>query len=369
MQQQKLRVLVVDDAVDYRRILADFIEGLDDTELAGTSARGALALGKLAQTKVDLVLLDAEMPEMSGLDTLREIRRLHTASVIMMSDGSTRNERPHLVAEGLDVLGFLEKPASLATGGADLLLRIRSLMQKMHLRRNLRGAEPALVISAPPRIVEAPKPSPVTLPHVPKAGRIDVVLIGISTGGPEALMHLIPSLPADLGVPVLIVQHMPPLFTASLARDLDRRSPLTVREATQGEPILPNTVLIAPGGHHMIVRSRPDPARGGDELLIGFDDGPPENSCRPSVDVLFRSAAKHYAGHAMAIVMTGMGNDGLGGMRELKRTGCLSITQSEKTCVVYGMPLAVDEAGLSDEQVPLPMLASRILRAVKGERA
>jgi two-component system chemotaxis response regulator CheB len=326
----------------------------------------------MTQTSIDLVLLDCEMAEMTGLETLREIRRHHgSTNVIMLSDGSTRNENSEAMAKELGALGFLYKPASQG-GNGELLTSIKSLMQKVHIHRNLRGT----VLAAPKGEVirtAAAAPASPSLPvqakGFPKASRIDVVLIGVSTGGPEALMQLIPSLPADLGVPVLIVQHMPPLFTASLARDLDRRSALSVKEAAQGEAIHPNVVLIAPGGRHMIVRARPDLVHGGQELLIGFDDGPPENSCRPAVDVLFRSAARHYAGRALAVVMTGMGSDGCEGIRALKHAGCLAITQSEKTCVVYGMPLAVDEAGLSDEQVPLPMLAARITRAVMGEHA
>ena len=371
MLQRKLRVLVVDDAVDYRRILCDFIDTMEDCELAGTSARGALALGKMTQTAVDLVLLDCEMPEMSGFETLRAIVRHHgSTSVILLSDGSTRSEDAEAIAKELGALGLLQKPVSPADG-TELFSKIRALMQKAHIRRNLRGT--ATPVATRPAIAPAAiVPAPIVLAkptRFPKPGRIDAVFIGVSTGGPEALMQLLPSLPVDLGVPVLIVQHMPPLFTASLAHDLDRRSALSVREALHGESIRPNVVLIAPGGRHMIVRSRPAVTRGQQELLIGLDDGPPENSCRPAVDVLFRSAAKHYAGRALAIVMTGMGSDGCEGMRALKQAGCLALTQSERTCVVYGMPLAVDEAGLSDEQVPLPLLAARITRAVMGERA
>lgn len=176
-------------------------------------------------------------------------------------------------------------------------------------------------------------------------------------------------LPADLAAPVLIVQHMPPSFTASLAEYLAGKSQIAVREAVEGEPILAGAVLIAPGGRHMVVRARVDAATGQPERIVGSSDAPPENSCRPSVDVLFRSVATHYAGNILAVVMTGMGNDGCEGVRAMKRQGCLCLTQSEDSCVVYGMPMAVDEAGLSDRRVPLRLLASQIIRAVKGDPA
>jgi two-component system chemotaxis response regulator CheB len=180
------------------------------------------------------------------------------------------------------------------------------------------------------------------------------------------LVELIPMLPSDLDVPVLVVQHMPPLFTASLAEHLSRKSRIIVREAVDGESITPGKVLIAPGGKHMVVRSRSDAASGKQERFVGLNEEAPENSCRPSVDVLFRSMAAHYGGNMLAVIMTGMGSDGCEGVRAMKRRGCHCLTQSEDTCVVYGMPLAVDEAGLSDERVPLELLATRITRLVKG---
>jgi two-component system chemotaxis response regulator CheB len=198
----------------------------------------------------------------------------------------------------------------------------------------------------------------------PLPARIDVIGIGVSTGGPNALAELIPRLPEDLPVPVLLVQHMPPLFTASLAEQLANRSALKVREARDGEPILPGTVLIAPGGKHMVVRRRGD-VEGASMAIVGLNENPPENSCRPSVDVLYRSKAAQYDGNMLAVIMTGMGSDGCEGVRAMKRRGCHCITQSEATCVVYGMPLAVDEAGLSDEQVPLAQMAQRITTLVR----
>jgi two-component system chemotaxis response regulator CheB len=166
-------------------------------------------------------------------------------------------------------------------------------------------------------------------------------------------------------VPILLVQHMPPLFTASLAQELDRKSQITVKEAVEGEPLRPGTVFIAPGGRHMIVRSAEDVTPGSTGYVIGLNDDPPENSCRPAVDVLFRSIAAEYHGNVLAVVMTGMGSDGCEGVRAMQQKGCYCLTQSSASCVVYGMPLAVDEAGLSDESVPLHRLAAKIVSLVE----
>ena len=195
-----------------------------------------------------------------------------------------------------------------------------------------------------------------------------MVGIGVSTGGPNALAELIPRLPADFPVPILLVQHMPPLFTASLAETLDQKSKVTVREARDGETVAPGCVYIAPGGKHMVVRRLPDNKGGGSVVIIGLNENPLENSCQPSVDVLFRSLAAQYEGNMLAVVMTGMGNDGCDGVRAMKRRGCLCLTQSEASCIVYGMPLSVDEANLSDEQVPLDRLADRITYLVQKNR-
>jgi len=187
------------------------------------------------------------------------------------------------------------------------------------------------------------------------------VVIGISTGGPNALSDVIPLLPAKLGVPVLIVQHMPPVFTASLANSLDRKSQIHVKEAESGEAMKPDTVYIAPGGQHMVLEKD---RMGG--FVLTMNEEAPENSCRPAVDVLFRSVSKNFDKPVLALVMTGMGRDGAEGIRLLKTRECFCITQTENSCVVYGMPRSVDELKLSDEQVDLSQIASRITALVAG---
>ena len=372
MTNQKLRILIVDDTAVYRRILTEVVESFQQDYEVSACPSGRLALNRLDQSPADLVLLDVEMPEMSGLETLRVIRRKHPAtSVIMISGTSSAAASYTLDALAQGALEFIRKPegSDAEASRAELRDLLRPLMRHVQTRMNLRSAggsgeapvaaaSPATAPAFPPPAA-APRPQP---RQGPRPTRFDVLGIGVSTGGPNALGELIPALPANLGVPVLIVQHMPPMFTASLAEHLNRNSHLPVAEAVEGEQVLANRVYIAPGGKHMVIRSKGE----GEPFIIGLNENPPENSCRPSVDVLFRSMAAHYDGNILAVIMTGMGTDGCEGVRALKRKGCVCLTQSEETCVVYGMPLAVDEAGLSDERVALPHLASRIARMLRA---
>ena len=363
MQGDLLRALVVDDTAIYRRILSESLEATGEVGYLATAPLGSLALERIERNPVDLVLLDLEMPEMDGIEVLVQIRqRWPDISVVMVSGSTTRAAEATVTALEAGALDFVRKPqgASAEASRAELLARLRPLLVHVRTRRHLRGT-----LSAEVRLPSQPQPAPAPPRFAPPPSRIAVVGIGVSTGGPNALGEVIPRLPADLGVPVLVVQHMPPLFTASLAEHLAKRSALPVREARDGEVILPGEVLIAPGGRHMVVRSRPAQAEIAAARIVGLNDQPPENSCRPSVDVLFRSMAAQYGGQLLAVVMTGMGSDGCEGIRAMKRQGCHCLTQTEATCVVYGMPASVDEAGLSDERVPLDRIAGRIAALVK----
>ncbi len=375
MDQPRLRVLIVDDTVVYRKILVEVVESLEDTEVAGTAPHGRLALAKLDQAPADLVLLDVEMPEMNGLEALRAIRRHHPdTSVVMVSGTNLGSAEITVRCLEQGALDFLRKPegADPEASRQELKDKLRPLLRHVRTRMNLRQGPPPEPVAAPERVPPTPAAAivpPRPEPRVaPLPGTFDVVGIGVSTGGPNALAEVIPRLPADFPVPILLVQHMPPMFTASLAEHLDQRSHLAVSEARDGEPILPGHVYIAPGGLHMVVRRRQDAEGQGTIPIVGLNENPPENSCRPSVDVMFRSMAAQYAGNMLAVVMTGMGSDGCEGVRAMKRKGCLCLTQTEATCTVYGMPLAVDEAGLSDEQVPLDRLAARIVHHIRRNR-
>lgn len=383
MNEGLLRALVVDDTVVYRRILTEVIESIPEAALMGTAAHGRLALAKMAQSPVDLVLLDVEMPVMDGIETLDAIRRDYPDVGVIMVSGVNRNAADiTLRALERGALDFIPKPegSDRQANREELTSQLRPLVQLFSTRRRLRLAREAGA-AAPPRrgkkksadVVRAraaPEvdraPAPKVRRAAPRPSRIDVLAIGVSTGGPNALTKLIPALPKDLGVPVLIVQHMPPVFTKSLADSLGRKAQIPVLEARDGERIRPNVALIAPGGSHMVVRRKAGANGRAPQFCISLNENPPENSCRPSVDVLFRSVSAQYGGHVLAAIMTGMGNDGCEGVRAMKRKGAYCVTQSEESCVVYGMPLAVDEAGLSDESVGLDGLATRLAALVRN---
>lgn len=382
-----IKVLVVDDTVIYRKILKDVVSEIENTEVIGTAPNGDLAIRKIEIDKPDLVLLDVEMPVKDGLETLEEIKqRFPEIGVIMVSGVNERQASITMEALQKGAIDFVPKPI-----GNNIEANIQSLKQSITpiislflTKKNISSvrslksnqfSDPGFSSQTSTRPREMPSSSfgqrtsgslptvekPVLRPvstNLPR--KIDVLVVGISTGGPNALAKFIPNLPGDLGVPVLIVQHMPPMFTKSLASHLNSKSPLPVVEAEDGQVIERNKVYIAPGGKHMVIRKE------GSTSYISIMDTAPVNSCKPSVDVLFDSVPGIFRENILSVIMTGMGSDGMNGVRNLKQTGCYSITQSEDSCVVYGMPRAVDEAGLSDEQIHLDMLSSRVTQIIKN---
>jgi len=349
----KIRTLIVDDTVTYRRILSDALKAFPELEVVGTASSGSIALKKMANAPVDLVFLDVHMPDMNGVETLKRIKNeFPDTNVIMISGISDQNAASTIAALQLGAVDFIRKPTDkdLEANRKRLQYEIQAVLRLITIRMRTgfhhRKEKPDIGTNIKPSITPPGKPTP-NLCRKFEAHSIHMhfsfCVIGVSTGGPEALGKLIPLLPELFPIPILLVQHMPPAFTKSLAESLNRRSKLYVSEAVDGEAIEPAHVYIAPGGHHMVVRMK------NGKKTIGINDLPPENSCRPSVDVLFRSAAG-IAGNEgiLAIILTGMGSDGCNGVRALKRKICYCITQAESTCVVYGMPRAVDEAGLSD---------------------
>ena len=371
-----LRILVVDDSLIYRRILADVARKLPGVEEVVVANDGREALRKLESSPFDAALVDHHMPGMTGLELLAEMkRRWPEVAAIMVSSGE--GEGADLTVRALEAgaLEFVQKPSGTGYGVSVRLLQAELDRVFDAVRHRLRPG------TAPSRSAHRPPASPpaATAPRVPAAARPAsrpggvgrdpwIAAIGVSTGGPQALARVIPRLPADYPLPVVLVQHMPPVFTASLARRLDEQSPLAVREAAEGDPVVRGTVLVAPGGRHMMVVPRDG------KPVVRLTDDPPVNSCRPAVDVLFRSLAAYPEERpVLTVVMTGMGQDGLEGVRALRgHPGCWCITQSAESCVVYGMPRAVDEAGLADESVPLERIAERMVvragRALVGSR-
>jgi len=358
-----IRVLVVDDQAFYRRVLSEAVARTAGMVLSGTAPTGEIALRSLCIENVDVVLLDASMPEMDGLDTLKRIRtEFPEVSVVMISGNSVEQARTTVRALASGAVDLIPKPekGSLTAGMDKLEKGLAELAEMMSLRSGTaQGTFPR----------DLPTPTQRYRRRMGKAKTVDVhgqfemVIIGVSAGGPRALERVIPGLPAAIRVPILVVQHMPPHFTSSLAEYLRERSEVDVREARDDSVVESGRVLIAPGGHHMMVEPGP-----GQTIRIRLDDGPPVNSCRPSVDVLCRSVARCVPGAILAVILTGMGADGAQGVALLKQKGCYCIAQSEQTCAVYGMPRAVIERGLSNETADLDKVAERI-GELTGNRA
>ncbi|MEO5798035.1 MAG: chemotaxis response regulator protein-glutamate methylesterase [Gemmatimonadales bacterium] len=360
----RIRVLVVDDAVVVRRLVSDALASDPEIEVVGTAANGRIALAKLDQINPDVVTLDIEMPELDGLGTLRELRKLRPhLPVIMCSTLTERGGSATLDALALGANDYVTKPHGYSNAD-EALARLRDQLvpkvKALGLRAQQRSAA-APTVGVASRRVAMPVPRPPLAPAAP-GGRLDVLTIGVSTGGPNALAALIPMLPADLPVPVLIVQHMPPLFTRLLADRLNGTSKLQVREAVAGAVVEPGTVWIAPGDQHMeVVREKT-------RVVIRLHDGPPENSCRPAVDVLFRSVAQVYGAGTLGVILTGMGRDGVRGAEAIREFGGRVLAQDEASSVVWGMPGYVANAGLAEAVLPLSEMAQGILRRLAAGR-
>lgn len=366
-----LNVLIVDDTVTYRSILSNIVSNIPDAAVAATASNGKTALAKLEHLKVDIILLDIEMPEMDGLETLSILNKSHPEIGVVMVSGLSKSSADITIkALEMGAMEFIPKPdgTNVQDSKDELQSKLTQVFRhfrskrltKINTTKPLLAPSPAINQPSVSRQVSAPPPNQPLVKAVP--GHFDVLAIGVSTGGPNALSEVLPLLPADLNIPILLVQHMPPIFTESLASSLNRKSKLNVKEAAHHDLVEPNTVYIAPGGKHMEVFKE------GNDVRILIHEGPPENSCRPAVDVLFRSISAVYGKNVLSLIMTGMGSDGALGIKCLKQTGCYSLIQSEKTCVVYGMPKAVEELRLADESIDLPMLAQRITQLVKKGR-
>lgn len=357
MTRTSVRILVVERAVSLRTALADVIGAMPRAMLVGTVSELNDVAGAIARFRPDVVLLSDEV----GQAGIALVRRHHPeVGVILLASGSRASARLAMNALGDGVLGFISRPDSATPGDgqADLVRQLLPLLTVYLTRRA--AAESASVAASYPKRAPTGPDHVLRRRGVVAPRSVGLIAIGISTGGPEALRELIAHLPGDIGVPVLLVQHMPTMFTRVLANTLDQVSELTVREARDGERPISGTVLLAPGGQHMVLRRAPAGYR------VELNEDPPVHACRPSVDVLFTSIAECYTGMVLAVVMTGMGEDGRDGVRALKAKQCYCLTQSEASCVVYGMPQAVDAAELTDERVPLKYLAGRIVALVRG---
>ena len=352
------RVLITDDSVVIRRLLSRIIDEEPGLEVAGVAQNGRIALSKIDRLAPDLVVLDIEMPEMNGLEALEELRKTHpTLPVVMFSTLTKRGASSTLDALALGASDYLTKPdtaggvtAAMEVVRGQLVPKIRALCGQSPAKKAPPPSRPA------PRATEKAQPRPHRSPGQP----IHVAAIGISTGGPNALMTMLPRLSPKLSVPVLIVQHMPPMFTRLLAERLDAKCPLTVREAEDGTRFCAGEVWIAPGDYHMTV------ARQDGSPVLRLNQDPQENSCRPAADVLFRSVVDCYGSNSLALVMTGMGQDGFRGAAHVRESGGVVLAQDEATSVVWGMPGFVAREGLADEVLALKDLPDALDRWTRG---
>jgi len=352
-----IRILVVDDSVVIRRLLSDTLSGDPALEIAGVASDGRIALAKIPLLKPDLITLDIEMPVMNGLETLAAVRKLYPKlPVIMFSTLTERGAAATLDALALGASDYATKPSN--TGSPAVALeRIRiELIPKIKV----------LCGVAPLKLLPQPAARPALKVRLRSNPRIEIVAIGTSTGGPNALAEVLPRIPNDFPVPIVVVQHMPPIFTRLLAERLASRSAIPVEEGRAGASLSPGHAWIAPGNFHMKV------IHAGMGWSLNLNQGPQENSCRPAVDVLFRSVAAAYGANVLGVVMTGMGSDGVLGAQDIRDAGGDVIIQDEASSVVWGMPGLVHASGLADAAYPLDHLATEITRRVlqsRGPRA
>lgn len=349
----KIRVLVVDDAVVVRSRVSKILSSDPELEVVGVAANGRIALAKIPRVNPDVVILDVEMPEMNGLETLAAIREIYPhLAVIMFSTFTRTGAIATLEALSLGASDYATKPSNLGSVEATNQRIREDLIPKIKVF----GA----------RTTPLPTPTTITHPAVPpvrtKIEQVNVVAIGVSTGGPNALATLLGEFPADLSVPILIVQHMPSMFTKLLAERLSSKCQIRVDEAMPGVVLEPGHVWIAPGDFHMVVQ------RDKAVVRLATHQAPPENSCRPSVDVLFRSIAQVYGAGAIAVILTGMGQDGLHGCQCIREAGGQVLAQDKASSVVWGMPGFVVNAGLADQVVGLEQMAGEIMRRIRPNR-
>lgn len=339
MRKLTIRVLVVEDSLFMRRVISDAIGNMDGVELVDTAQNGVFALSKLATVKPDIITLDIEMPVMDGLETLKKIREVSSVPIIILSAMDDQETTIHALEIGAQ--DFITKPENISKNKKkfteNLESHIKALVDKPfeRARRTSRKKE---------GIVTGTRPS-----------KVDALMIGASTGGPNVLTRIVRSLPEKLSIPVFIVQHMPEGFTASFAKRMNSLAKVPVVEAENRMLIKAGTVYLAPGGKHMVVRNK----------RIQLLDTEKVHSVRPAVDPLFESVVNHYGRSTLGVILTGMGRDGAAGCLDIKRAGGYVIAQNEESCVVYGMPRHAYEAGAVNELMSIEEIIESINMIVR----
>ena len=355
----KIRVLVVDDAVVMRKLISEALTRDPLIEVVGVAANGKIALQRIPQLNPDAITLDVEMPEMDGVQTLKELRKTYPKlPVIMFSTLTSRGAAATLDALTAGATDYVTKPANVGNVTECIDRLHAELLPKIKV--HCRHINP--VVLPPPVIPAAASASKPAMPRPAIRALVEAVCIGTSTGGPNALAEVFKTFPASFHLPVFIVQHMPPVFTAMLAERLNGRGSIKFHEGAEGMRVESGHAYVAPGGKHMEVRKM------GLSKILHLQDEPPENSCRPAVDVLFRSVVAVYGANILGVVMTGMGQDGLRGCEIIRERGGQVVVQDEASSVVWGMPGYVAQAGYADAVVPLDQIAAEIVRRTPAGR-
>lgn len=355
----KLKVLVVDDSVVMRRMLTMSLDEDGDFDVVETASDGKESVAAVAAGNFDVVIMDVEMPVMDGIEATAKIRtNSPDLPIVMFSSITSSGAKSTFLALSAGANDYAPKPSGVGHVTQAVRLIRDELLAKVKGwgRRHQRSKSAA---RAPVTRTPVPRVRPRLSTGTAFA---DIIAIGISTGGPDALAKLLPAFPAHLTVPVVIVQHMPAVFTGLLAKRLDSICPLAVNEANDGDSLEAGGVWIAPGANHLVVR------REGAEIRMRLNDGPPVQSCKPSVDVMFRSVADCFGSRALAAVLTGMGCDGCDGARAIRDRGGKVLIQDEATSVVWGMPGAVSNAGLADGEFSLTEIAPELTRLTRSTR-
>lgn len=365
-----IRVLVVDDSVVVRKIVTDALNADPSLEVVGTAANGKLSLAKYKQLKPDAITMDIEMPEMNGIDAVRELRKMGAKEpIVMFSTLTERGATATLEALSAGATDYVTKPANQGSvqesiqSVRDQLVPIILGLLPTKVRaagiatENLSGEAKANVAASKSSLYGGPvkEHDRTGMPDKP----IRIVVLGSSTGGPEALSKVVTALANPLPVPLVITQHMPPVFTTQLAARLDRMTKATVVEAKEGMSVVPGQIYLAPGNFHMTFAGSSGAPR------VKLTQTPPVNFCRPSVDVMFDSAVQMFGGDLLAVVLTGMGADGKNGCGKVLEAGGRTLVQDEKTSVVWGMPGAVATAGFADQIQPLADIPGTIVRHIQ----
>ena len=352
-----VKLLIVDDSAFMRNALSSMLSSDPEIKIVGTARDGLEAIEKIVSLKPDIVTMDVEMPRMDGIAALKHIMETNPLPVIMVSSIATEGAKVTLDALDLGAVDFIPKNLSelsinIVKIKEILIDKIKHIARKGLVKKQVRPPGRA----AAPRAIAVPTHMP---PRTTGERRIGILSIGTSTGGPKALQEIIPRLPKEFPTPIVIAQHMPPNFTGPFAERLNQLSQIEVREAKEGETLKPGVALIAPGwGHMRVKRVR------GIETVVSISDSKEDFIYRPSVDALMGSVAECFPGRALGVILTGMGNDGLKGLISLKKTGGRIFAQDEETCVVYGMPKAVVDAGIADKVLSLEDMAGEIINSV-----